>query len=79
MTMDDLEPELREMAIRLERERPLPQPAFRGDLGRRLVGRRAGPAPRYLRLLMAGQLGIGALLLVVTAVGVIGDVGPLSL
>ena len=79
VTMDDLEPELRDVGMRLERERPLPQPAFRGDLGRRLAGRRAAPAPRNLRLLMAGQLGFGALLLVVTAVCVLADVGPLSL
>lgn len=78
MTTDDLDPELRELGTRLQRERPLPQPAFRGDLGRRLNSRRT-TAPRYLRQLVAGQLAAGGLLLAVAAAGVLGQVGPLSL
>jgi hypothetical protein len=78
MNVDDLDPDLRAVAARLERERPLPGPAFRGDLGRRLaVGSR--PAPRYLRLLVVGQLGVGALLLALAGLGAGAQVGPLAL
>ena len=74
MIVDDLDPELREFAARLQRERPLPRPAFRGDLGRRLTRRTARPAPRYLRLLVAGQLGAGALLLALAALGAYAEI-----
>ena len=77
MSLDDLDPDLRELAMRLQRERPLPRPAFRGDLGRRLAGRT--PRPRRLRLLVAGQLGAGSLLLVVAALGAVLEAGPLAL
>lgn len=76
MSFDDLDPDLRELATRLERERPLPEPAFRGDLGRRLAG--SSPRPRRLSLLVAGQLGAGALLLGLAAVGVMFETGPLA-
>ncbi len=79
MTLDELDPDVRHVAMLLERERPLPKPAFRGDLGRRLASRPARPAPRHLRLLVAGQLGVGALLLAVAAAGAVAHVGPLAL
>ena len=79
MTVDDVDPDLHELAMRLERERPLPRPAFRGDLGRRLAGQGSRPAPRRLRLLVAAQLGAGTLLLAVTALGVVAEAGPLAL
>lgn len=80
MTFDDLDPDLRELAMRLERDRPLPRPAFRGDLGRRLTSQTAArPAPRRLRLLVAGQLGAGALLLAIAALGAVAQAGPLAL
>lgn len=79
MNADDLDPDLHELAMRLERDRPLPRPAFRGDLGRRLTDRSRRPAPRRLRLLVAGQLGAGALLLAVAALGAVANAGPLAL
>ena len=79
MNVDDLDPELRELASRLERERPLPRPAFRGDLGRRLAGQGTRPAPRRLRLWVAAQLGAGTLLLAVAALGAVAHSGPLAL
>lgn len=79
MNHDDLDPDLHELASRLQRERPLPRPAFRGDLGRQLTERSRRPAPRRLRLLVAGQLGAGALLLAVAALGAFAQAGPLAL
>ena len=79
MSLDDLDPDLCELAMRLQRERPLPAPAFRGDLGRSLIARMPQPRPRRLRLLVAGQLGAGALLLVVAALGAVLQAGPLAL
>lgn len=79
MTLDDIDPGARGLATRLQRERPLPRPAFRGDLGRRLAGRAIRPAPRRLRLLVAAHLGCGGLLIGVAAVGVVGRIGPLAL
>jgi hypothetical protein len=68
---------LRATAERLERDRPLPRPAFRGDLRRSLLAPRrvpAGAAGRW-RVLVATYSGLGALLLAVAAVGLAG-VGP---
>lgn len=79
MSLDDLDPDLRELAMRLERERPLPSPAFRGDLGRRVAGARGRSAPRRLRLLVGGQLAAGTLLLAVAALGAVANAGPLAL
>lgn len=79
MNMDDLDPDVRELGMRLERERPLPRPAFRGDLGRRLAASATRRPPRRLRLLVAAQLGAGALLLGIAAVGVVAQAGPLAL
>jgi hypothetical protein len=78
----DLEPgapdELISLAERLERERPLPTTAFRGELRRRLLfdpSARARPA--RLRLLIAGYAGAGSVLLLAAAASVAG-VGPLG-
>jgi hypothetical protein len=67
---------------RLERDRPLPRAAFRGDLRRRLLsGRRGGSeaavAPGRWRILVATYSGLGALLLAVAAIGLAGA-GPFS-
>jgi hypothetical protein len=78
----DLEPgtpdELVELAERLERERPVPAAAFRGELRRRLLsGVDAGMRPARLRLLIAAYAGAGSLLLLAGAASVAG-VGPLG-
>ncbi len=67
------------LAERLERERPVPRPAFRGALKRHLVG---SPRARQLvpgrpRLLVGAYAGSGALLLAIAAIGLAG-VGPLA-
>lgn len=79
MSFDDLDFDVRELAMRLERERPLPRPAFRGELGRRLSTSQPRPRPRRLWLLVAGQLGAGALLLGIAALGAVLEAGPLAL
>ncbi|MDX6636625.1 MAG: hypothetical protein QOJ01_136 [Solirubrobacterales bacterium] len=74
----DERPGLVELAERLEAERPLPAPGFRGELRRRLVDRHARRAPiarARARLLVAAYGGSGALLLVIAAAGVAG-IGP---
>jgi hypothetical protein len=78
----DLEPgtpdDLVELAVRLERERPVPAAAFRGELRRRLLfGADARARPARLRLLIAGYAGTGSLLLLAGAASVAG-VGPLG-
>lgn len=79
---DDVEPgapdELIGLAEWLERERPVPAAAFRGELRRRLLvsaARRARPA--WLGVLIAGYAGAGTLLLLAGAASVAG-VGPLG-
>jgi hypothetical protein len=64
---------------RLEAERPVPRPAFRGDLRRQLVSRaeRRSVAPPRLRLLIAGFASSGTVLLAIAAIGLVG-VGPLA-
>lgn len=79
---DDLEPdapeELIRLAERLDRERPVPTAAFRGDLRRRLLaGGAAHRRPARLRLLISGYATAGTLLLLVGAASVAG-VGPLG-
>jgi hypothetical protein len=71
---DDLEPgagdDLIALAERLRAARPLPSPAFRGELGRRLAGasrRRLSPA--RARALIAAYSASGTLLLVIGAIG----------
>jgi hypothetical protein len=78
-----LEPELEpaerkrllETARLLERERPVPRPAFRGKLARRLRAR--SPSPQRLRVLIGAYAGAGLALLAVVAVGLAGA-GPLA-
>jgi hypothetical protein len=62
---------------RLERDRPVPRAAFRGDLRRALLSGRApaGVGAGRWRVLVATYSGLGALLLAVAAVGLAG-VGP---
>ena len=66
------------LAERLQRERPVPAPRFRGDLRRRLL---SGPSPHLrpqrLRVLIAGYAGGGTALLLIGAASVLG-VGPLG-
>jgi len=66
---------LLEAARLLERERPVPQPAFRGKLGRQLRAR--SPSPQRVRLLIGAYAGAGLALLAVVAVGLAGA-GPLA-
>lgn len=65
---------------RLDRERPVPRPAFRGETGRYLsseVESAPHARPQRLKLLLAGYAGSGLVLLVVGLVGVLGA-GPLA-
>jgi hypothetical protein len=66
---------LLETARLLERERPVPGPAFRGELARRLRAR--SPSPERLRVLIGAYAGAGLALLAVVAVGLAGA-GPLA-
>jgi hypothetical protein len=66
---------LLETARLLERERPVPRPAFRGELARRLRAR--SPSPQRLRVLIGAYAGAGLALLAVVAVGLAGT-GPLA-
>jgi hypothetical protein len=67
------------LAERLERDRPVPRPSFRGDLRRHLLaGRRRSTAPAArFRLWAAGYTTAGTLCLLVAAVGLAG-VGPFA-
>jgi hypothetical protein len=68
------------VADRLDRERPVPRPAFRGATGRYLIAE-AEPGrpdrPRRLRLLVAGYASSGAALLALAVIGLAGG-GPLA-
>lgn len=68
-----------DLADRLARERPVPRPAFRGDLRRRLTDLRSAGVgrPRHLRLLIAANAGAGAVLLAIALIGVLGS-GPFA-
>jgi hypothetical protein len=68
--------ELRPIAERLERERPIPRPAFRGELRRRLLVAPGQPRQR-IRLLIGAYATSGLALLLVGALGVAGS-GPLA-
>jgi hypothetical protein len=73
---DNLDP----IAERLERERPIPRPAFRGALRRQLVGEpraRHQLLPARPRLLVGAYAGSGTLLMAIAAIGLLG-VGPLA-
>ena len=63
---------------RLDAERPLPQPAFRGEL-RRMLLRRVRPARsrRHVRALITAYAGSGLCLLAIAALGV-GGTGPFA-
>lgn len=69
---------LAELAARLERERPLPAPGFRGELRRRLLAPQRAPswALRW-QPLAASYLSLGALCLAIAAAGVAGA-GPFA-
>jgi hypothetical protein len=65
----DAEPEILALAERLLVSRPLPSPAFRGELGRRLAGRRSRRlSPARARAMIAAYSASGTALLVVGAV-----------
>jgi len=79
---DELDPNdhlnLQRVALRLEAERPVPAPAFRGDLRRSLVGgARPSPRPARLRAQIAGYALSGLLLLAAGASSAAGF-GPLA-
>ena len=79
---NDLEPgapeELIALAQRLERERPVPAAAFRGELRRRLLASGASRVrPARLRLLITGYACAGSLLLLAGAASAAG-LGPLG-
>jgi len=70
------------LAMRLQAQRPVPAPSFRGDLGRKLLrvsGRpRAGlVTQRIARVLAASYIASGLLLLAIAAIGLAGS-GPLA-
>ena len=72
------DPAIDEIARRLEAERPVPRPAFRGDLRRSLVADTERPlALGRVRRLVFAYAGSGFCLLAVAAVGLAG-VGPLA-
>jgi hypothetical protein len=77
----DLGPDVPEdialLAVRLREERPLPTPAFRGQLRRRLQGRTRQLAPGRLRGLIAGYAAAGTVLLIVGTISAAG-IGPLG-
>jgi hypothetical protein len=79
---NDLEPDASEDLVRLGEHlrevRPLPSPAFRGQLRRSLEARsRSILAPARLRRLIAGYAGAGMLLLLLGFAGAAGA-GPLG-
>jgi len=61
----EFEPSEQEVADGLTIARPVPPAAFRGRLGRHLAERDPGygPRPERLRLIVAGYLGAGGLLI----------------
>ena len=67
--------QLLETARLLEQQRPLPRPAFRGDLARQLRANSTGPF--RARGLIAAYAGSGMALLALVAIGLAGG-GPLA-
>jgi hypothetical protein len=67
------------VAARLESERPVPRPAFRGKLRRDLItsAERQPTKPPRLRLVIAAFAGSGTALLAIAAIGLSG-IGPLA-
>jgi len=77
---DDLEPDagddLVALAQRLVEARPLPNPAFRGELGRHLAGRPRGRLGRVrVRVLVSAYSAAGMILLGIGAIGAAGHGG----
>ena len=70
---------LLELADRLERERPIPDASFRGELRRGLLTRATSHSarPNLLGALIGAYSGSGILLLAIAVLGVAG-VGPLA-
>ena len=76
---DEHDPALEETVRRLEAERPVPRPAYRGELRRQLIAeleRRPARIGR-VRLLIAAGAGSVLALLAVAAIGLAGA-GPLA-
>jgi ferric-dicitrate binding protein FerR (iron transport regulator) len=69
--------QLEAVARMLQSERPLPSPAFRGELARRLRGAGTRPTRRRLRAWAIGMAAAGTLLLASAGIGVAGQ-GPLA-
>jgi hypothetical protein len=71
------EPE--DLVRRLERERPVPAPSFRGELRRRLLASAAEGrlAPAGIRRLVIAYAGSGAMLILIATAGLAG-VGPFA-
>jgi hypothetical protein len=71
------------LSQRLEADRPIPSPGFRGNLRRRLVGTSSEPrrqpsaAASRFRLWAAGYTAAGALCLAIAAIGLAG-IGPFA-
>ena len=66
-----LESPEQELAHRLRIARPVPGAVFRGALGRQLAERDPGygPRPARLRLIAAGYIGAGGVLIALAALG----------
>ncbi|HET6866128.1 MAG TPA: hypothetical protein VFH80_09400 [Solirubrobacteraceae bacterium] len=67
----ELDPPDPDLADRLRIARPVPGAAFRGVLSRRLAEQDPGygPRPERLRLMVAGYLGAGGVLIALAALG----------
>lgn len=74
----ELDPETDAIVARLEAERPIPHPTFRGALRRHLAAiPTSASVPRRLRLLITGYAAGGLALLAIAAIGVVGA-GPFA-
>ena len=69
--------ELDGIARMLQSQRPLPSPAFRGELARRLRGPAVQPTVRLVRARAIAMAAAGVLLLASAGIGVAGQ-GPLA-
>jgi hypothetical protein len=67
----DFDPAEQNLAAALRIARPVPAAGFRGALGRHLADRDLGfgPRPERLRLMVAGYLGAGGVLIALAALG----------